>query len=533
MTHSEGPVWGPGWRDRAWDRLQGPWDVLVVGGGITGAGLLLEAARRGLSAALVEGGDFASGTSSRSGKLVHGGMRYLKQARLDLTRALLLERDGLLAARPGLVDPLPFILPTYRTRVRDRAEYATAVRLYDWLRLHGATWRRLDPSQVEAALPGVRTDALDGGYQYGDAVTEDARLVLRTLRDAVRAGALALSRARCVSLVREGGQVAGAEIADEVGGRSLVARARVVMNATGVWADALRAGMGARPRLRAIRGTHLVIPWHALPLSTAVGFRHPADRRYQYLLPWEGVILAGTTDEDDSSGAAADPRVTEAEVAYLLQGLAHQFPGAGIGEAALIGAFAGVRPVVQTGNPDPYRTGRDSVLWEEDGLVTVVSGKLTGFRAIVERALARVKPAAPAAGAEGASADTEGALDALPPDARRRIAGRYGPDAPGLVGAARGGELSPVEGTPILWAEVRWGARAEGVLHLDDLLLRRTRLGLILPRGGEAVLPRVGEICREELGWDAARWEAEVMRYSALWRETLAPPARISATPPA
>lgn len=538
MTDPGRPAWGAGWRERAWDRLGGGWDVLVVGGGITGAGFLLEAARRGLRAALVEGGDFASGTSSRSGKLVHGGMRYLGQLRFDLTGTLLRERDALLATRPGLVEPIPFILPTYRTHALDRARYAFAVRAYDWLRLHPATWRRLAPAQVAEGLPGVRTDALDGGYLYGDALTDDARLVLRTLQDAVRAGGLALSRARCVELVREGGRVAGAEIADEEGSRSVVVRARVVVNATGVWGDALRGRVGAPPRLRPIRGTHLVLPRAALPIALAAGFRHPVDRRYQYAVPWEGVVLAGTTDEDDPQGTDGDPRAAEGEVAYLLEGVAHQFPGARIGRADLLGSFAGVRPVVRTRDPDPYRTGRDSVLWEEDGLLTVISGKFTGFRAIVERALARVpgpdggtrggrgpqvgpRRAGSPEGPPGAGAE---ALASLPDAVRGRLVGRYGPDASHLVAAARPGEMEPVAGTPILWSEVRWGARSEGVLHLDDLLLRRTRIGVVLPRGGAAVLPQVREICREELGWDEGRWAREVDRYRRLWERQHAVP---------
>ena len=525
--------WGGTWRDDAWDRLREPLDLLVIGGGITGAGLLLEAARLGLDAALVEGRDFASGTSSRSAKLVHGGMRYLKEGRVALTRRLLLERDRLLAERPGLVDPLDFVLPTYSGRKGDRLGYAAGVRLYDLLRGKRKTWRRHSRDEVAALIPGVLEEGLDGGYGYRDAVTDDARLVLRTLREAAHDGAVVLNYVRAESLVREGGRVRGAELVDVASGRTVLARAGVVVNATGVWADRLRRDVGAAPRLRPVRGTHLIVPREVLPLSHAVGLRHPVNGRYLYLLPWEGVTLVGTTDVDDAGGEGREPRATPAEVSYLLEGVGAWLPGVGLDASRLLGAFAGVRPVVGAARGDPYRAGRDSVLWEEEGLLTVISGKLTGFRAIVDRALARVvrasgRPQRPAAPRHGAADEGSGALERLAEPVRRRLVGRYGADAPFVAAAARDGELEPVAHTPVLWAELRWAARAEGVAHLDDLLLRRVRVGLLLPRGGEEILSRVEALSREELGWDRERWSAEVERYRRAWSEAHDVPGKAS-----
>lgn len=509
-------------RDVVWDRLREHWDVLVIGGGITGAGVLLGAARCGLRAVLLEAEDFASGTSSRSGKLVHGGMRYLRQARPDLTRALLKQRDLLLDERAGLVEPLHFTLPTLRTRRAERLRYAAAVRLYDILRGHRATWRRLSPEEVLADLPGIRHDDLDGGYRFLDAVTDDARLVLRTLRDAERLGALAMSRVKVETLVREGGRVVGAEASDTERGRSVRITAKVVVNASGIWADGLRGTVGGARRTRAIRGSHLVIPRDRLPIATAVGYTHPADGHYQYLLPWEGVTLLGTTNVDDAEWADGANRATEEEVSYLLEGLAAWFPSVHVGRDDMIGVFSGLRSVVASERRDPYREGRDSVIWEEDGLLTAISGKLTGFQDVVARVLARLPGASarrtpPPDGGVGHEheewLDARDVLAALPSAVRRRLQGRYGPEAPSLVHAARDGELEAIEGTSTLWAELRWGARAEGVTHLDDLLLRRTRLGLLLPRGGAAILGRVKEVCREELGWNDERWASELLRY--------------------
>ena len=524
------PRWGDEWRDETWARAAEPLDVLIIGGGITGAGLLVESARRGLKALLLEGDDFAAGTSSRSGKLVHGGMRYLKQGRVGLTRSLLLERDRLLVARPGLVDPLEFVIPTYVHARMDRVAYGVAVRAYDLLRGHRKSWRRYGPDQVIQRVPGLRSGGLDGGFGFGDAVTDDARLVLRTLRDAAALGGHALNYTHAGSLVREGGRVVGAELHDRVADRSVVARARVVFNATGAGADRVRGWVGRRPRLRPIRGTHLMLPHRVLPLRQAVSFRHPVDGRYTYLLPWEGATVVGTTDRDHPRDGVDGSRATAAEVEYLLHALHHWLPGAGVTEGDVMGTVAGLRPVVDTGRADPYQEKRGSVLWKEEGLVTVISGKLTGFLPIVTRALDTVadRRVAPAS-ATGVPAE----LDGLAAPLRTRLVGRYGDDAPALVDAARDGELEPVDGTSVPWAELRWALRAEGVHHLDDLLLRRARIGLLLPRGGETHFPRIAALCQEELGWSRDRWNAEAERYRRIWREEHGIPGDHAAPVPA
>lgn len=523
------PRWDGRWREDAWDRAREPLDVLVVGGGITGAGVLKESARRGLRALLVEEGDFASGTSSRSGKLVHGGMRYLRQGRWRLTRSLLLERDKLESRLAGLVEPLEFVLPTLRGHRSDRVAYGAGVRLYDLLRGRRRTWRRYGPEEIAERIPGIRRDGLDGGYAYHDAVTDDARLVIRTLREAAGEGALALNYVRAVGLVREGGRVAGAELLDLRSGATAAVRARTVVNATGVRADHLRGGKGAGPRLRPIRGTHLVLSRAALPLRSAIGFRHPANGRYQYALPWQGVVLVGTTDLDDPDAVGCAPRATDAEVDYLLEGLAAWMPGAGLTREHLLGTFAGVRPVVGTGKADPYREGRDSMLLEEAGLLTVISGKLTAFGSVAERAVRRIAPgAAPArsSGHDDGYAAGYGRLADLDPRARLRLEGRYGREAASVAAAAGDGEFGRVGNTPVLWAEVRWAARSEGVVHLEDLLLRRTPLGLLLPLGGEEHASRLEPLVRGELGWDERRWAEEMERYRAIRAELHGVPGR-------
>jgi len=518
--------------DTPGDRPGEPWDLLVVGGGITGAGLFLEAARRGHKVLLVEARDFAWGSSSRSSKLVHGGMRYLKQLRIGLTRTLLVERDRLLSEVPGLVDPLGFLLPQYRHRALDLLGYGVGVTCYDLLRgrLKGWSWR--SAADVERLVPGVARGGLVGGIEYLDAVTDDARLVLRVLREGAAAGGVALSYVRVEALVQEGGRVVGAEMRDEVTGAGAAVRARVVVNATGAGVDGVRALVGERPRLRPLRGAHLVLSALRLPLSHAVACRHPRDGRYVYVLPWEGAVLLGCTDVDHGGRDNMEPRATAQEVEYLLDFSDHWLPGLGLREADVLGTFAGVRPVVGRGRRATHEEPRDSVVWEESGLLTVISGKLTAFRSTVRQALASAarhlpesrhpdsrRPYFTSAGAAGA-----GGVAALPEARARRLLGRYGPDAPAAVAAAGPDELHPVPGTDVLWAELRWGAQAEGVVHLDDLLLRRAPVGLLLPRGGVDVLPRVRTLCQAALGWDDETWDREVERYVGLWSEIYAPP---------
>ncbi len=529
-------MWDGGWRDRAWERLGEPWDLVVVGGGITGAGLLREATRLGWRTLLLEARDFGWGTSSRSSKLVHGGLRYLKEGRLALTRDSVRERDRLLREGAGLVHPLHFVFPTRRGDAAGRAMLGLGLSVYEalaWRRGH----RRLSTDAVRALAPHLATDDLSGAYRYGDAQTDDARLVLRVLREAVAAGGTALNHASVRGLLRAGGRVAGVRVRDAVSGREAEVRARVVVNATGAAADRLRAEVGAPARLRPLRGSHLLLPAWRLPLAQAVTAPHPRDRRPVYAIPWEGVVLVGTTDLDHADDAGREPRISPAETAYLLEALHAWFPSLELHGGDVLATFAGVRPVVGTGAADPSRESRDHVVWEEDGLLTVTGGKLTTFRLIARDALrivARRLPAPRRPRGDRRVLDpvaADAARDALPAAAALRLAGRYGAEAAPLLSAVPREEWEPVPGTVVPWAELRWAARAEGVVHLDDLLLRRARIGLLLPGGGRAVLPRVRAVCQGELGWSDVRWDAEEAAYLALWRAAHAPEPADDAAP--
>ncbi len=526
-------MWGPNWRETAWAQLAQPWDIIVIGGGITGAGILREAARAGVRVLLVEQRDFAWGTSSRSSKLVHGGLRYLKEGRLRLTRAAVRERERLLDDGPGLIDPLGFLLATYKGESPGRRLYGAGLTIYDLLALQW-THRYFKASDLRLLAPHIAQKGLQGGFQYGDAQTDDARLVLRVIQEAVAAGAVALNYARVDDLLHDGrGRVIGVRLRDLVTGRQADLSARLVVNATGAWADRLRRPLGGQPRIRPLRGSHLIFPGQRLPVAQAIGFLHPLDRRPVFIFPWEGITLVGTTDVDHSGSLDEEPAISPEEVAYLMAAVEAQFPTLDLTLDDVLATFAGVRPVIGTGKADPSKEARDHVVWQESGLLTVTGGKLTTFRRIALDALKRARRVLPPLGRLSAKTPVLDPVDLALPDSgglseawRRRLLGRYGAAAPALVAAARPGELAEIPGARVLWAELRWAARAEAVVHLDDLLLRRVRLGLLLPHGGEAILPQVRAICQAELGWDDDRWNAEEAAYLALWRRCYSLPDR-------
>lgn len=508
------------------------WDILVIGGGITGAGILLEAARRGLKALLVEQNDFAWGTSSRSSKLVHVGLRYLAAGSLRLAHAAVREREALLRAAPGLVEPQGFAFADGAAGMTPRPGFLAVMRLVEMLAgRREPRWEK--PESRRVAGPHADPARSPGGIRYTDAKTDDARLVLRVLDEARRHGAVALNYVTVQSLVRDGGKVHGAMLADARTRAEYAVRARVVVNATGAWSD-LAAGQGAGLRLRALRTSHLVLPSWRLPLTQAVSLLHPEDGRQVFVFPWEGVTLVGTTSSGPGDASTSSAHITRQEVDYLMAALDAQFPQLELGDADVLATFAGVRPVLDHGPANAPaaddETVREHAVWSEPGLVSVAGGRLTTFRSIALDVLRQVALQIPA-WQFGAERGPVFARVAVPPRADvapgvlRRLAGRHGQQAPLLLKAAHAGELECIPGTETLWAELRWAARAEQVHHLDDLLLRRTRIGILLAGGGIAQMERIRAICQSELVWTDEHWEKEEQRYLAGWRTQHGMPA--------
>lgn len=525
-------LWTPGGRAALPELMAREWDLVVIGGGITGAGILLEAARRGLKALLVEQRDFAWGTSSRSSKLVHGGLRYLKEGKFGLTRESVQEREHLLQQAAGLVEPQSFAFGDYQGRKPGRRTFLLGLAIYDFLAGQRARhYAKLD--DFKALAPNVSTVGLQGGMIYTDAKTDDARLVLRVLQEAQQQGGHAVNYMAVQSLLREAGQVCGALLRDGLSGQEYTVRARLVVSATGAWADRLRepgavgahGAHGAGHRLRPLRGSHLVLPAWRLPLAQAVSLMHPADGRPVFAYPWEGVTLVGTTDVDHKDDMSLEAAITRQEVDYLMAALHDQFPSLHLQESDILATYAGVRPVIDTGQADPSKEGRDHALWLENGLLTVTGGKLTTFRVI---ALDVLKKAAALLPAWQADLSPQPVFDAplavrfhpkLGSGQMARLQGRYGALTQVLIDAALPGELDTIPGTETLWVQLRWAARCESVQKLEDLMLRRSRIGIQLRGGGVQVLARIRAICQPELGWSDAQWTAEEAAYLALWNK--------------
>ncbi|HVJ89425.1 MAG TPA: glycerol-3-phosphate dehydrogenase/oxidase, partial [Labilithrix sp.] len=321
-----------GFRDEIWSRLDQEWDLVIVGGGITGAGILGEAVRHGKKALLVESQDFSSGTSSRSTKLVHGGLRYLRQGQFLVTRKSVRERERLMREGVGLVTPLRFALAAFPGDQMPKWMYGVGLAMYDAL---AGKWAHESRSRDEiiAQVPSLQGSNVQGGYRYFDAQTDDSRLVLRVIREAVKQGGTAINYTRAEQVLRTAdGHVRGVVVRDMAPGASRTAevQAKVVINATGAWADELREQLGQEKRLRRIRGSHLTFKHDRLPLPEAVSLLHPRDQRAVFAIPWEGVTILGTTDVDHGA-LDEEPAISDAEREYLLEAAQKAFPALEIG----------------------------------------------------------------------------------------------------------------------------------------------------------------------------------------------------------
>lgn len=512
------------------------WDMIIVGGGITGVGILREATRRGLKALLVEQKDYAWGTSSRSSKMVHGGLRYIAQLDIKLTKHSVLERERLLKEAPGLVNRLGYLFTIRKGQFPGKLIFNGLLAVYDSL-AGIKTHAFFENSALAKRVPGINTQDLKGASYYTDAVTDDARLVMRVLHAALAEGGKAINYCRAEEIQRDGNRVTGIKVIDQQSGETAILKSRVIVNATGAWVDHLRTQMGHPKQIRPLRGSHLVIPRTLAPVDDALTLFHPKDKRPVFLFPWEGATIIGTTDLDHTDDLNKEPGITQAEVDYLLEAARTQFTSANIGEKDVISTWAGVRPVIsQDKNKDPSKESREHEVWIDQGLITVSGGKLTTFRLI---ALDVIQAAKPFLGAM-ATATTEhvlsrpsvttGELGLQDRDWAARLLGRYGDAAKPMLANAQASERERIGNTQFCLAEARWAAQHEWVLHLDDLLLRRTRLGNLLAQGAEELLPALESICKETLGWDDAQWAAEVSRYRALWQNSYSLPSQRRAT---
>jgi glycerol-3-phosphate dehydrogenase len=526
----------PARRADAWRRFEEhAFDVLVVGGGITGSGVALDAATRGLSTALVEARDIASGTSSRSSKLIHGGLRYLEQLDFTLVREALRERELMLTRlAPHLVHPVPFLYPLTH-RGWERPYVGAGLGLYDTL---GGTrslprHRHLSRRAALGLCPALRRDALVGAVRYYDAQTDDARHTLTVARTAAHYGAVVRTSTQAIRLVRDAGRVVGAEVLDTETGSTTVIKSAVVVACAGVWTDEVEALAGVRGRfdVRASKGVHLVVPRDRI--ASEVGLILRTETSVLLVIPWGNYWIVGTTDTDWTLDLV-HPAASRADVDYLL-GQVNRVLTRPLTRADVSGVYAGLRPLLAGESDETSRLSRSHAAARPmPGLVMVAGGKYTTYRVMAADAvnlaasdLDRTVPASvtadvPLLGAEGYPAlvnqvDDLAARYALPTWRIRRLLGRYGSLIFEVLDAAAEDPrlLDPLpDADEYLRAEIRYGATHEGALHLDDLLTRRTRVSIeVADRGVRSALD-AAECVADVLGWSSSRQAAEVDVYT-------------------
>jgi len=543
-------------RGRMLDRLADEtFDVLVIGGGITGAGVALDAAARGLRTALVEADDFAAGTSSRSSKLVHGGLRYLQQGDVRLVYQALRERKRLRRNAPHLVRILPFLIPIFAKDGliprRVARALGTAMWLYDltggW-RI-GKLHRRVSADEAHRHMPTLARDRLAGGYVYYDATVDDARLVLTVIRTAAAHGAAAANRCRVTGFEKDaGGRVVTATI-DAGDGRTLTVRAQVFVNATGVWADdvrAMAAGTPGEPTIRPAKGVHLTVPWSLVRNDIAAVIPVPGDKRSLFVVPW-GLQADGTfehtyigTTDTDYEGRLDDPPCTADDIDYVLHAL-NAAVTTGVGRDDVTGVWAGLRPLVRSAASD--RTAdlsrRHRVTIGAGGEIAISGGKLTTYREMAEdtvdavieqlggnrprwrRVLDRAGLRRPGSGGTrslpllGASG-----FEAVPAGSRESaLADRYGTlrDEIGHLVAADPTLGEPlVPGLPYTRAEAVYAVRCEMATTLVDVVTRRTRSHLLDRAATLAAAPAIADLLAAELGWDRPQRDRQLAAYEQL-----------------
>jgi glycerol-3-phosphate dehydrogenase len=526
-------------------------DVLVIGGGITGAGVALDAATRDLRVALVEKRDFAAGTSSRSTKLIHGGLRYLEHLDFSLVREGLRERAVLSRIAPHLVEPFPFVIPIYRNNKRNYdhpLKMRAGLVLYDLLagRYAIGSHRHLSPDEALKLAPQLDPQGLKGAFLYYDALTDDSRLVVEVIKAAHEQGSSIANYTRVTGFIRdEAGKIAGARLRDELTGDELIARSRIVVNATGVWMNEV-AGLDSQAKsepikyVRPSKGVHLTIPAGRLQIGSAWLIPSLGGHRFYFVVPWHGRVNIGTTD-NDYVGDKDSPHAETDEIGEILDAVNAYFPAAQLEPSDIISSWAGLRPLI--GDKNTKKTSdisRKEELFEaEDGLISISGGKLTTYRLMAERTVSLASRRlndrhAIISGDTGTTelpisggSMTRGELarearrivvnEKLSDETARHLVFTYGSNYYHILKLIRESEhlRTPViEGLPQIRAEVVYAVRTEMAMTLSDVLVRRTRLAILAGEDSLKCSAAVADLMAQELAWSGEEVKSQIAQFT-------------------
>lgn len=514
-------------------------DVLVVGGGITGAGIARDAAMRGFKTVLIDKGDFASGTSSKSSRLVHGGVRYLEMFEFGLVFEASRERLILWNIIPHLATPLPFLFPVYRDTTWHPWVINLGLWMYDALALfrnyRNHVW--LSNEEIARRIPGLDLGNIHGGAYYYDGQVDDARLTLETIRSAHRYGACVMNYVQVDELIKEHGRVVGVRAHDTLNGEIIEIRARVVVNATGVWTDTLTQldDPGSPKRMRPTKGIHLIVPREKIGCDCAVAFPSLANGRLLFAIPWNKFHIIGTTDTDytdDYDRVYADA----ADVDYVIAAANHAFPRTPITRADVISTYAGLRPLIAQIGKSASKTSREHEIWiTPSGLVSIAGGKLTTYRSMAEQCVNVVakqlrdqfnivaqRPCLTAK-VPIVQNDVSAPAHTLPPDVIAHLQQRYGPAYGRVIEIANREEKFArriCDDLSYIWAEVQYAIEQEMALTIADVLERRLHLLTEARGNGLTVAPLVGQMLSEFLGWRTTELEQNLRDYQERVRLT-------------
>ena len=512
------------------------WDMIIIGGGITGAGILKMASQWGLKVLLVEQKDFAWGSSSRSSKMVHGGLRYMAQGQFNLTRESVLERQRLLNEAPSLITKQSFVMSHYKRLFPGPKIFNCLLAMYDYIagvKQH-KFWQKMPYLNL---VPKIKETNLLGGTQFFDAMTEDARLVQRLIQESLQLGGQALNYAKVSKLeyAKDNTTISGVALVVEAHELPISLKANVVVNASGAWANqfnqATSKGEAHRlaTKMRPLRGSHLIFPSWVLPVASAISIRHPNDHRPVQIYPWQNVTVVGTTDVEHHESLHNEACISRTEIDYLMQAIQAQFSDLNIQESDITSTFSGIRPVITTdGSKDPSKEKREHSIESSNGYIAVTGGKLTTFRLIAEQVMTLVNDQLklPMNNKSLQHKFTQPILSAINLSAMKfnsmaiksQVLACYGEFSAHFIAMMNSDLHHAIRYSRHLWSELIWSVKFEQVHHLDDLLLRRTRLGNVLPNGAIDLLPEIQRICSAYLSWDAQKWQAEISRYQSIWK---------------
>lgn len=536
-------------RETMWNRVGTDVDMLIIGGGINGAGIARDAASRGMNVLLCEKNDLAYGTSSRSSKLVHGGLRYLEQGEIGLVFESVSERAVLMKLAPHLVTGLGFLVPIYKGKKPSLPLITVGIFVYEALSLFTSPkpHRTLSVSEAERAAPGLRTEKLNGAPLYYDCATDDVRLTLETAIDAAEKGATIATWTEVESFVHgPGGLVRGAVVKNVLTGETRTVNAGVVVNATGPWTDRTLAMGDKGPRwIRPTKGVHLVVPRERLPVEHCVACFHPDDGRYLFVIPWGDHTYVGTTDTD-YTGTIEDVCATRSDIDYLLRAVTHYFPGREVTPGDVTSTWAGLRPLIAADGVSESKVSREEkIAVNPEGVVTVAGGKLTTYRAmaalVVDKAVEALtlrNYASPKLTASDTKNEPLPGGRSFPSGGHDALTKQLTEEGEGLIGAATAALLASSYGTrafevlalvkaepelgeeltqgrPEILAQVRYGVQQELAATVADIAMRRTQLYYRDVNQGLDAVPHIAEEMQRLLGWSDEEKAREVARYEA------------------